>query len=225
MTACVTFSIIFSFSDGEVKGEAPVGRPAWMRTMEANTSGWLRLLPPSITPLKRTVENIKDPLYRFFEREVNFGLKLLQAVRLDLEDVAAIIQSGKKQTNHHRALIQQLNKGIIPKSWLRYKVPTSCSVAAWVTDFAQRVKQLTKVSTAVQGNSAAALKTVTVWMGGLFNPEAFITATRQCVAQANSWSLEELSLDVTVADEADQPSFDDCSFAVEGLKLSGAVCR
>jgi len=94
-----------------------------------------------------------------------------------------------------------------------------------VTDFAQRVKQLTKVSTAVQGNSAAALKTVTVWMGGLFNPEAFITATRQCVAQANSWSLEELSLDVTVADEADQPSFDDCSFAVEGLKLSGAVCR
>ena len=182
-----------------MKGEAPVGRPAWMRAMEANTSGWLRLLPPSITPLKRTVENIKDPLYRFFEREVNFGLKLLQAVRLDLEDVAAIIQSGKKQTNHHRALIQQLNKGIIPKSWLRYKVPTSCSVAAWVTDFAQRVKQLTKVSTAVQGNSAAALKTVTVWMGGLFNPEAFITATRQCVAQANSWSLEELSLDVTVS--------------------------
>merc|ERR1711997_1089419 len=181
---------------------------------EANTSGWLRLLPPSITPLKR-----------IFEREVNFGLKLLQAVRLDLEDVAAIIQSGKKQTNHHRALIQQLNKGIIPKSWLRYKVPTSCSVAAWVTDFAQRVKQLTKVSTAVQGNSAAALKTITVWMGGLFNPEAFITATRQCVAQANSWSLEELHLDVTVADELDQPSFDDCSFAVEGLKLSGAVCR
>ena len=30
---------------------------------------------------------------------------------------------------------------------------------------------------------------------------------------------------MTVADETDQPSFDDCSFAVEGLKLSGAVCR
>ena len=101
-----------------------MGRPAWMRAMEANTSGWLRLLPPSITPLKRTVENIKDPLYRFFEREVNFGLKLLQAVRLDLEDVAAIIQSGKKQTNHHRALIQQLNKGIIPKSWLDSSLPS-----------------------------------------------------------------------------------------------------
>ena len=59
---------------------------------------------------------------------------------------------------------------------------------------------------------------------GLFNPEAFITATRQCVAQANSWSLEELDLDVCVADEAEKPSFDDCSFAVEGLKLFGAAC-
>merc|ERR1719228_3271153 len=196
-----------------------------MRTMESNTTGWLAMLPQSLAPLRRTAENIKDPLYRFFEREVNFGLKLLQAVRMDLEDVAAITTSGKKQTNHHRALIQQLTKGMIPQSWVRYKVPSSCSVAAWVTDFAQRVAQLTRVSGAVAGNTAASLKTVTVWMGGLFNPEAFVTATRQCVAQANSWSLEELSLDVTVADEADQPSFDDCSFAVEGLKLSGAVCR
>ena len=63
-------------------------------------------------------------------------------------------------------------------------------------------------------------------ISGLFNPEAFITATRQCVAQANSWSLEELHLDVCVADtENEKPSFDDCSFAVEGLKLFGAVCR
>ena len=214
-----------AYSDGEVKGDAVEGRPAWMRAMEAHSSAWLAGLPNTLQPLRRTVENIKDPLYRFFEREVNFGLKLLQSVRLDLEDVAAITSGSKKQTNHHRALIQQLNKGMIPASWLCYKVPSSCSVAAWMADFAQRVKQLTKVSQAVSGSSAASLKTATVWMGGLFNLEAFVTATRQCVAQANSWSLEELSLDVTVADETNQPSFDHCSFAVEGIKLSGAVCR
>jgi dynein heavy chain 1 len=216
-----------AYSDGtEGKaGETKEGRPAWMRTMHASSSAWLALLPTTVTPLKRTVENIKDPLYRFFEREVNFGLKLLVAVRQDLDDVVAITSSGKKQTNHHRALIQQLIRGMIPQSWMRYKVPESCSVASWITDFSQRVKQLKQVSTAVTGGSAAALKSITVWMGGLFNPEAFVTATRQCVAQANSWSLEELSLDVTVADETEQPSFDDCSFGVEGLKLSGAVCR
>ena len=35
-----------------------------------------------------------------------------------------------------------------------------------------------------------------IWLGGLFAPEAYITATRQCVAQANLWPLEELYLEV-----------------------------
>ena len=42
---------------------------------------------------------------------------MLQSVRQDLEDVVAIISSGKKQTNHHRALIAMLTKGMIPNSW------------------------------------------------------------------------------------------------------------
>lgn len=196
-----------------------------MRSLHSRSAEWISILPGKLVPLKRTVENIKDPLYRFFEREVNFGIKLLHVVRTDLEDVNAIVSSGKKQTNHHRELIQQLTKGIIPNNWSRYTIPKSCSVAAWITDFSARVNQLVSVSASVSKQGAATLKTCTVWMGGLFNPEAFVTATRQCVAQANSWSLEELSLDVTVADEQEQPSFDDCSFAVEGLKLSGAVCR
>merc|ERR1719347_776273 len=114
---------------------------------------------------------------------------------------------------------------MIPASWLRYKVPTSCSVAAWVTDFSSRVKQLSSVSKTVSGSGASQLKSVTVWMGGLFNPEAFITATRQCVAQANSWSLEELYLDVFVGDDDSGPmSMDDSSFGIEKLKLQGATC-
>lgn len=41
------------------------------------------------------------------------------------------------------------------------------------------------------------LQNLNVWLGGLFIPEAYITATRQYVAQANGWSLEELYLDVS----------------------------
>lgn len=42
------------------------------------------------------MENIKDPLYRYFEREVNSGAKLLQDVIHDLEDVVLICQVGKQ---------------------------------------------------------------------------------------------------------------------------------
>lgn len=57
-----------------------------------------------------------------------------------------------------------------------------------------------------------------MWLGGLLNPEAYITATRQCIAQANSWSLEELILDVTITDalEYDSEQQDECSFGVIG---------
>jgi dynein heavy chain 1 len=53
-----------------------------------------------------------------------------------------------------------------------------------------------------------------VWLGGLFTAEAYITATRQLVAQANAWSLEELMLQVTVTDG--KTPLDDCSFAISG---------
>lgn len=61
-------------------------------------------------------------------------------------------------------------------------------------------------------------QTFPVWLGGLLNPEAYITATRQCIAQANSWSLEELILDVTITDGAEnyKSSMDECSFGVVG---------
>ena len=39
-------------------------RPAWMRTLNESVSNWLTSLPKALNPLKRTAENIKDPLYR-----------------------------------------------------------------------------------------------------------------------------------------------------------------
>lgn len=63
-----------------------------------------------------------------------------------------------------------------------------------------------------------------VWLGGLLNPEAYVTATRQCVAQANSWSLEELALDVTITEQGGDAQ-KDSSFGVIGLKLQGAQCK
>jgi hypothetical protein len=33
-----------------------------------------------------------------------------------------VLIAGKKQTNHHRALVHQLTKGIIPENWKGYKV-------------------------------------------------------------------------------------------------------
>lgn len=61
------------------------------------------------------------------------------------------------------------------------------------------------------------LQNIHVCLGSLFVPEAYITATRQYVAQANSWSLEELCLEVNVT-TAQGASLDACSFGIKGQK-------
>ncbi|CAB0033630.1 unnamed protein product [Trichogramma brassicae] len=200
------------------------GRPVWMKTLFNSASTWLQLLPKNLETLKRTAENIKDPLYRYFEREVKIGSQILKDVINDLEDVVSICQGEKKQNNHHRTMLSDLLKGILPSNWRRYTVPFGCTVIQWITDFSHRISQLQEVSRLVLQLGAKELKNFPVWLGGLFNPEAYITATRQCVAQANCWPLEELHLEVNVSNNEHSES-SDCSFSITGLKLQGAQCK
>lgn len=91
--------------------DAGSSRPTWMKQLHQSCVTWMKLLPSKVTTLKRTAENIKDPLFRFFEREVNTGSKLLTVVQSDLRDVTAVCETKKKQTNYHRQLISDLIKG------------------------------------------------------------------------------------------------------------------
>jgi len=210
---------------GKREGQEGDVRPAWMKSMASSVKKWLSILPEKLTQMKRTLENIKDPLFRFFEREVNAGAKLLSDILVDLNDIYLVCNGSKKQTNHLRTLMEALVKGVIPKDWDRYTIPKGLTVIRWIADFAERIKQLQTISQAANSGGAKDLKNVTVWLGGLFIPEAYITATRQFVAQANHWSLEELKLEVTVADKnSGLMKADDCSFIVKGLKLQGAEC-
>lgn len=134
------------------------GRPSWMKTLHNSASSWLELLPKQLPTLRRTVENIKDPLYRYFEREVASGARLLLTVISDLQDVVLICKGEKKQTNHHRSMLSELVRGMIPGGWRKYTVPTGCTVIQWITDFSNRVKQLQKVSEMVSQAGAKELQ-------------------------------------------------------------------
>jgi dynein heavy chain 1 len=90
------------------------GRPSWMKTLGTLVKGWMGKLPKSLALLKRSRENIKDPLFRYFDREVKLGSSILNVVRADLEEIEEICSGEKRQTNHHREIGMQLLKGIIP---------------------------------------------------------------------------------------------------------------
>lgn len=62
------------------------------------------------------------------------------------------------------------------------------AVSGWIADLARRLSQLDGIA------GMDNLGNIEVWLGGLFYPEAYITATRQAVAHRKQWSLETLSL-------------------------------
>ena len=90
-------------------------------------------------------------------------------------------------------MLSDLVKGILPRSWRRYTIPMGTTVIQWITDFSLRVKQLQQVSSQVAQGGARELQSMTVWLGGLFNPEAYVTATRQCIAQVCTSAISLIS--------------------------------
>lgn len=75
------------------------------------------------------------------------------------------------------------------------------AVSGWVADFGRRLSQLDRVA------GLNNLNDVEVWLGGLFFPEAYITATRQAVAHRKRWSLETLSLRLDIEKVNDPEAF------------------
>ncbi|CAJ0587205.1 unnamed protein product, partial [Mesorhabditis spiculigera] len=192
-------------------GQEEAAKPTWMQNLKELVSTWIGQLPKELQRMKRTKDNIRDPLFRFFEREVNLGASLLVDMRQDLQEILDICRGEKKQTNESRALAASLQRGQVPTNWQRYTVPRDVTVMDWMGDFRERVNQLQRIT------ASSALKREAVWLGGLFSPEAYVTATRQQVAQANTWSLEQLHLHVSFGDSGSADAF-----KLTGIELRGA---
>jgi len=169
-------------------------------------------LPESVPIMERTEASLKDPLWRCFDREMGHAKSLLAKVRADLKLLAATCEGTQKTTNEIRQLISDMNTDAVPKGWRKYAVHDQITVTEWLADFKRRLAQLAEL------HMTSNLQKYVLWFGGLFFPEAFLTASRQAIAQKKQVSLEELLLAVTIGSE-DQ---DAESFSVKGLTIEGA---
>jgi dynein heavy chain 1 len=195
--------------------------PSWMVILKDHCQSWLAELPKEICKLRRTKENVKDPIFRFFEREINLGSRLLNEIRRDLKELLDICDGKHKQNNHTRELIAALVKSKqVPTSWKQYTTPKDVIAHEWMNDLKERVNQLDRLSRSDN------LKAESVWLGGMFFPEAYITATRQFVAQTNGWSLEQLNMHVrSVGNSGKGVDQGPTNFSLTGLRAVGIICE
>eukprot|EP01105_Mastigella_eilhardi_P022506 TRINITY_DN553_c0_g1_i1.p1 TRINITY_DN553_c0_g1~~TRINITY_DN553_c0_g1_i1.p1 ORF type:complete len:4613 (+),score=1400.71 TRINITY_DN553_c0_g1_i1:1522-13839(+) len=205
---------ILSMQSADEVTEAPPAEgkesiAGWLLALCKDVESWKPILPKTkLLPLI-PMEKTSDPLLRCLAREIRAGAQLLDKVGGDLDTVLLVVHGNAKHTNYTRQLIGDLSKGVIPKEWRRYPLPESVTILGFLRDLSQRVAQLARLGQAwsaeakgsPSGATSAFLTSVSaggrlpVWIGGLFLPEAFITATRQAAARSRSWSLESLVLE------------------------------
>jgi len=185
----------------------------WLTQMEGKVNTMLQNLPKTLAPMQRSSVAVKDPLWRCFDREVEVGRGLQKKITKDLSNLLELCRGTARTTNENRALAENMNTDSIPPSWRKYPVPQGMTVTEWLSDFKQRVEQLSALQ------ACETFQRFPLWFGGLFFPEAFLTATRQASAIRGQQSLEELLLTAEIGAAAP----DDATFPLKGFFLEGAT--
>jgi dynein heavy chain 1 len=189
-------------------------------------TGWLPRLPEGLEPLEATDEAIKNPLFRFFNREIGVMSQLLAKVRADLAGLLAVAEGDAKLTNEIGLLKDSLIKGVVPHAWRGYQFPAAIPTSVWVTDFVDRIMQYQRIAT--HARAGRKLGDVELWIGGVMEPAAFFTASRQAVAAAENVSLEQLRMELSVQSASYRPTATEIKLSglrFEGILVEGATAH
>jgi dynein heavy chain 1, cytosolic len=119
-------------------------------------------------------------------------------------------------------MLGQISKGLVPQDWKQvYMTSAQLTLAQWIADLIDRLRAMDRYQSLLASKGGVPTgSNAAYWLGGFFAPEALITATRQIVAQTNSWNLEELELYLDINQQTSYPQRD--GFVAEGFLLEGA---
>jgi len=79
----------------------------------------------------------------------------------------------------------------VPETWNKRAYPSMLGLSPWFADLLLRIKDLE----AWTGDFSLPN---TVWLGGLFNPQSFLTAVMQQMSRKNEWPLDKMVLQCDV---------------------------
>jgi len=186
----------------------------WLTSVKEKVSKLFAILPGQVNSLEKMEKYSNSPIYRFLKREIGVASKLLKKVRSDLFNILEMCDGKSKSTNELREISKDIYNDIIPKSWRAYQT-LEMGINEWIVDLKNRVSQLNKLSEDREFGKS------NIWLGGLIFPEAYLTATRQYVAQSLKVPLDELVLTIDLPSNISD-RVDDSDFVVSGLCLDGA---
>ena len=184
----------------------------WMIEVGDRTRIFYEILPKEIEKLERNELLISNPLFRFIEREITLSSTLLSIVKKSLKEVIDMTEGLILPLQSTKKLSENIMKNEVPKDWKKYKVHHNLGFADWIKDFKNRTFQLVPLPKKNDWQRKG------INLGEFLFPEAFITATRQFVAQKNKVSMDELQLKISFTNEK---MVGGDSFLVKNLWIEG----
>ncbi|CAK8695850.1 unnamed protein product [Clavelina lepadiformis] len=142
---------------------------------------------------------------------------LTKELRRSLKELDLGLKGELTITSDMEELESAMFMDSVPESWTKRAYPSMFGLVAWFADLLLRIKELEAWTTDFQLPNC-------VWLGGLFNPQSFLTAIMQSMARKNEWPLDKMCLqcDVTKKNKEDFNSPPREGAYIHGLFMEGA---
>jgi len=145
-------------------------------------------------------------------QEVERMNKLLSEIRRSLGELSLGLAGALNMSDAMDGLANSLTVNRVPANWAKVAHPSLKTLASWFADLLLRVTQLKEW--------ADSLRTPTsVWISGLFNPMAYITAILQTTARNNDEALDMMEVWTDITAEPDHANFEE--YPEDGMYIHG----
>ncbi|RZC39341.1 MT, DHC N2, AAA 7, DHC N1 and/or AAA 9 domain containing protein [Asbolus verrucosus] len=142
---------------------------------------------------------------------------LTREMKRSLRELELGLKGELTITSDMEVLEEALFMENVPDSWAARAYPSMLPLGQWVADLGARIKEL-------EGWVTDFSMPPTVWLGGFFNPQSFLTAIMQQTARKNEWPLDKMCLltDVTKKQKDEFTAAPREGSYVHGLYMEGA---
>eukprot|EP00698_Gefionella_okellyi_P011840 TRINITY_DN3147_c1_g1_i1.p1 TRINITY_DN3147_c1_g1~~TRINITY_DN3147_c1_g1_i1.p1 ORF type:complete len:4456 (-),score=1211.74 TRINITY_DN3147_c1_g1_i1:43-11907(-) len=140
---------------------------------------------------------------------------LLSTIRQSLQDLDLGLKGELQMSDEMELLMHSLHTHHVPDHWTRVAYPSIKTLGPWLDDVLLAARQLEAWSSDLSLPPA-------IWLSGLFNPQAFLTAVMQTAARRNSWALDKMCIVTEVTKRDDVVAAPREGAFIRGLFLEGA---
>jgi len=145
-------------------------------------------------------------------QEVERMNKLTGEIRRSLGELKLGLQGALNMSDAMDALMVSLKFGRVPANWAKIAYPSLKALEPWFADMLARIEQLEAWQVGLE-------TPVVVWVSGLFNPMAYITAILQTTARINNLPLDQMEVWTDITSHTEPAKLE--SYPEDGMYISG----